>query len=181
MSARAKWGCCSLMVLVVVMTGSIAMAGKPAGPTISRTDGCTILSTKQVEVFGAPVVEDPAHAPGLFDCNYHVGADSKIAPGGVFSSLVEYPIYGFAIKNALVAVGDKRALDNLSDYDLSDADGIGKTAYFNNTLGSLTVAADKKFAFTLTWREGGVDTELTKPTKKKLVKLAKNVVSRSPR
>ena len=85
------------------------------------------------------------------------------------------------IKNALVAVEDKRALDNLSEYDLADADGIGKSAYFNNTTGSITVAADKKFAFTLTWREGGVDTELTKATKKKLVKLAKNVVSRSPK
>ena len=109
------------------------------------------------------------------------GSRFQCRAGRPFLVAVEYPIYGLPIKNAFVAVDDKRALDALTEYDLDDANGVGKSAYFNNTTSSITVAADKKFAFTLTWREGGVDTPLTPAIKKKLVKLAKNTVSRSPK
>jgi hypothetical protein len=175
-----------LSVILVTVPAMVFAAAAPArvplakGPKIKRTEACTVLSADQAKTLGQPVVVSENDFLGPYDCDFLIGADPSQAPGGRLSVIILYPFYGPDFPNAVSALQDQYATDALSEHDLRDVDGIGVSAFFDETGGSIKVAATKKFAFALTWRPANVDGALTAPVRKKLVKLAKNIVKRAP-
>jgi len=154
---------------------------KPKGPKVRVEDACTILWPQRIEkALGAPVVLLPdATIAGAAGCAAAIG-DPGAPPGGTLQAFTEYPTIISGNPNARAAVEDRRAGDALSDDILTDVEGVGRSAYFNRTKGTITVLATKKYAFTLQWARAG-DVEMTDADRTKLTSLAKNVVARFTR
>lgn len=166
------------MVVVGVLATSLVLGGiaaaKPKEPRVKINDGCTMLVKKQIKkAFGSPVV---LHDEPL-GCSAVVGADPAVAPGGRMVAYQEYP--NLDQLSARAAVEDRHAAEFLGEDPLEDVPGVGKYAYVNRVVGVIVVQATKTFAFSLLWQRGGV-LEINDADLKQLVKLAKDVVARSP-
>jgi hypothetical protein len=150
------------------------------GTRIKSAHACTMLRTPEVKVFGTPV--KTAINPYLKNaqCDGVVGADPKQPPGGSLWAFQNFPSFVDAFDSSRAALEDQHAEDQLSNDLLEDVSGVGRQAYLNRTKRTVVVAASKKFAFTLGWVRAG-EASLSKADEKKLLTLAKDVVSRSPK
>jgi len=184
----------SLRITATVVVAAVAAASGAAtasavvdakaikGPKIKINDACTILSVKQVvKAFGGPALPKVSLIGGQ-DCNYPVGVDPKVLPGGTLSTEQLYPNLLAPVNNAPAAVEDTHAIDTLSGDNLADVNHLGLEAYINYTKGVLLVAAKKKYAFSVTWHPASTTHGvITVAEGKKLIKLAKDIVKRAPK
>jgi len=166
------------LVIAAALSASLVLgstaSGTPKDPKVKINDGCTMLVKKEIKKrFGSPVV---LHDEPL-GCSAVVGADATVASGGRIVAYQEYP--NLDQLSARAAVEDRHAAEFLGEDPLEDVAGVGKYAYVNRAVGVIVVQASKKFAFSLLWQRGGVLT-INDADLKKLVKLAKDIVARSP-
>ncbi len=186
MHRRRTAGIVVLVILSIVASApafaSTGDAKKPKGPKVVVDQACTMIWPERVEkAFGGPVVILPESTiAGPAACVATVGTEPSVPPGGTLQAFTEYPTIFSGNPTAVSSVEDRRAGDALSDDVLTDVDGVGRTAYFNHTKGTITVAANKKFAFTLQWTRVGA-VAISDADRTKLTSLARNVVARFTR
>ncbi len=181
-STRHLSGTIAALLLATAVWGSgsatAVVAAKPKGK-IDRP--CTLLDAATVKkAFGGPVA-DPVEDDVFASCTFAVGDDPTQAPGGLVSVVQLFPSFSQALPTAKTAFQDQHAIDVLSNFELSDVNGLGLGAYMNLTTGTLVVLASKKFELSVSWQPGSITTTVTKQDQQKLVQLAKQAVKRAPR
>jgi len=178
--SRASARVIAAAVVLVLAMGSGLAAAAPAA-RVTRDSACTMVTAKQVEkAFGGPVAEGVEQSVVL-SCTYLVGTDPNTAPGGSFATQQLFPSILNTTKTAKAAIEDAHAIDLIAEDDLRDVDGVGKSAYIDQTQGRIVVQANKKFTFILIWSPASKITRIGKKAEKQLIKLAKNIVKRAPR
>jgi hypothetical protein len=174
------------LVLAVALASGIA--GATAGSALAKAkpkgkvdDPCTLLDASKVgKVFGGPVAE-PKLDTVFVSCTFEVGDDPTQSPGGSVAVAQLFPHFGQALPTATEAFQDQHAIDVLSNFELADIEGLGRDAYMNLTNGTLVVLATKKFEFSVSWSPASVASHVATKDQKKLVKLAKQIVTRAPK
>ncbi len=164
---------------LVISSAGAAAPGKEA--KVKLNDACTFISVRDVgRQFGKPVTVVPgAGILGKYGCIATVGSDSAVAPGGIFYVEQVFP-YAFSNRpNAGAALEDDRAYDASAGDDIKDVDGLGKAAYLDRTSRRLVVQATNKLVFSLRW-DGAGTTKITAVVQKRLIKVARGIVTRSP-
>ena len=168
----------AVAVTTGIAAGTATAKSKPKGKV---DDPCTLLDASKVaKVFGGPV-GDPVLDSTFVSCTFTVGSDPTQSPGGLVRIAQLFPHFGQALPTATAAFQDQHAIDVLSNFELSDVNGLGRDAYMNLTNGTLVVLPNKKFEFSVAWQPASVSSQVTNQDQKKLVKLAKQIVARSPR
>ncbi len=160
-----------------------AVAAKTAkGPRVKLGDACTLLSASEIgRQFGKPAVVIPGTGLiGKFGCTAEVGVDHTQPPGGIVTANQVYPFALGGRASAQAAFEDERVYSDLAGDAIKDIDNLGQAAYFNSTTGQLLVQATKKLVFSLGWTRAGA-TKTSAGDLKRLIKVARSVVARSPR
>ena len=176
-STRAISAAMMLMLVTPGIAGAQVDAKKPPKATLDQP--CTFVKKSEIgKQFGKPV-GTPTADQTFLGCQFPVGSDPATPPGGTFTVVQIFPSFQNSSANGKDAFEDAHAIDVLANDELSDVTAVGKSAYMNFTKGVLTVLADKKFLFTLTWQPAGAK-PLTQRDLAKLITLAKKAVARAP-
>jgi hypothetical protein len=165
-------------------TGDAATTRKGSG--LSLVHPCTYLTAKQVQkVFRAPTTIDPTNRGAIIlsaqGCSYLVGPPGQLV--GALVVLDLYPFFPQPGQTAVDALESQRATDSQSGLTVVDAK-VGQKSYVNLDQSVLSVASNKKFAFSLQWLPTGgpsVGGTLDAKTRKQLTDLAKQIVARGPK
>ncbi|MCJ7436239.1 MAG: hypothetical protein MUP97_00545, partial [Acidimicrobiia bacterium] len=153
-----------------------ASRGAAAGPEFALDDPCTYASRSVVKgAFRKSVTK--ATPSGTTLCYLSLGADPDVAPNGRLAVTQEFP-GNRAFKTARGQFEDKRAIENLSAFEIADVFNLGRGAYSNQTTGALTVLANRKLSFTLSWIPAG-RTQISPAEVKALERVARDLVARS--
>jgi hypothetical protein len=177
------------MVAVVAATTTVGVGAaevRDAGSGLVVSKPCTYLTVKQVQtVVRAPVTIDPTNRGNngfiAAGCSYVVGTIGH--PAGVLVTTIVYPFFPVAGQTAIDVVEAQRAADASNGLLIEDAK-TGRAAYIDADHSIITVAASKKFAFSLQWlATGGSPSgdKLDAKTQKQFLALAKQVVARGPK
>jgi hypothetical protein len=169
-----------------VGVGAVDAVGAQKGSGLSVSRPCTYLTAKQVQtVFRAPVTIDLTNRGNnefiAAGCSYVVGTIGH--PAGVFVTTIVYPFFPAPGQTAIDVVEAQRAGAALDGLVIEDAK-IGRTGYIDADHSMVTVAANKKFAFSLQWLATGAPPngdKLGAKTQKQLLALAKQIVARGPK
>jgi hypothetical protein len=165
-------------------TADAATTRKGSGLSVGHP--CTYLTAKQVQkVYRAPTTVDPTNRGASTltaqACAYLVGPAGN--PTGALVAVDLFPFFPPPGQTAIDALESQRATDSLSGLTVVDS-SVGQKSYFNLDRSILTVAPNKKFAFTLQWLPTGGPTiggKLDATTRKQLTDLAKQIVARAPK
>jgi hypothetical protein len=179
------------MLAVVAATttvgvGAADVVGARKGSGLNVSKPCTYLTAKQVQTaFRAPVTIDLTNRGNnefiAAGCSYVVGMIGH--PAGVLVTTIVYPFFPVPGQTAIDVVEAQRADAALYGLLIEDAK-IGRTGYIDADHSIVTVAANKKFAFSLQWLATGAPSngdKLDARTQKQLLALAKEIVARGPR
>jgi len=153
-----------------------ASARTAPGPKFALDDPCTYASRSLVaRALGRPVTA--AVPSGTILCYLTLGPDADVPPNGRLAMVQDFPGNG-AFKTARAQFEDRRAIEELSGFKLSDIYNLGRAAYANSSQGAITVLENKKFGFTLRWIPAGRAT-ITRGEAKSLERIARDVVARA--
>jgi hypothetical protein len=185
-----RWGVQTVVALAVAASalgvGTADAATTRKGSGLSVGHPCSYLTATQVQkVFRAPTTVDPTNRGGSTltaqGCSYLVGPPGQST--GALVAVDLFPFFPSPGQTAIDALESQRATDSLSGLTVVDAK-VGQKSYVNLDRSILTVAPNKKFAFTLQWLPTGgpsVGGKLDAKTQKQLTDLAKQIVARAPK
>jgi hypothetical protein len=146
------------------------------GPKFAFDDPCTYPRRSVVKrSFGKPVTA--ATLSGASVCYLSLGPDPDVAPNARLAITREFP-GNRDFTTAREQFEDKRAIENLSAFELADVFDLGLAVYSTLTTGAVTVLANKKFGFTLSWIPAG-GAAITPREIKALERIAHDIVARS--
>jgi len=171
----------------IAVAATVVAGAAPAGARVSekRTkvsvkDACTMLQTPKLAAFGRPVKVAEEGFFGKYGCDGDFGTDINTPPGGRVLAVTIFPSILLNQSTSHAAVEDQHALDVLSQHELEDLSGVGRSAYLDLTQPTINVDAGKKFAFRLVLTRAGA-TSLSAADRKHLIALAKDIVARGPK
>jgi len=167
-----------LVTVVLAVTTSASAISAAAAAKREIDQPCTLVSVAQVEkAFGGPVAE-PVFDETFSLCDFHVGNVLE-PPGGIVTVAQLFPLFSQTQDTPKGAFSDQRAVDQLSEYELVDVNGVGKDAYLNLTTGTIVIQT-KKMLIAIQWQPGSTPTEPPKADQKALTKLAKQAAKNAP-
>jgi hypothetical protein len=175
---RAAWAGLSAAVALAALGAGGHVAAK--APKFKIADPCTYLTARQVQAaFGGPVTVDPTNrgVPVPRTCDF------VTASGGALVAVNSYPgVNPVPGQNAVDEIEVQQAHDSLAGLTLEQVP-VGRHAYVDTDRSLIAVAANPKFAFTLSWNPsgGGAGASLTRRDSEHLVSLAKLVIARAPK
>lgn len=165
------------IAITLAAVPTVAGAKERPAPRLKIGNACTMVPEAKIEkTFGAAILDREVFLDN-HSCTYTLGADPA-APEGKFVAFQIAPD-PFDSNSARFVINDQNSIEVLSDHVVTEVFGVGKFAYFNDTLQKIAVLASSKYAFELAWRPLPAGTPLDGQAKAKLEKLAKLVVKRS--
>lgn len=176
----------SRLSIIGILSVAVGVAGpwspieastqRAAKPKFVLEDPCTYPARSAVKrAFGGKVTKEIPSGDIL--CYLDVGTRPSEPTIGRLAVIREYrPDYGFDTSRDKYE--DKRAIEVLSVFEIVDVINVGKRAYLNRSTGALTVLADRKLVFTISWVPTA--TESSEPIESEpLERVARNIVART--